>query len=85
MSKIIRNMVSTGSLNDRFISELLSRSCSANEEGTEMYFTVQLCCATLDVEIHVEKGDNHYDDDGKYVYTDYTVSYFTIRRGEEAA
>lgn len=83
MSSIMRSMVSTGSLNDRFISELLSRACPANEEGTEMYFTVQLCCATLDVDVHVKKGDKHFDDDGEYVYTDYTVSYFTIRRGKD--
>jgi len=79
MSKIIRNMVSTSSLNDRFISEVLTRSCGANEEGTEMGFTVHLCCESFDVEVRVRKGDPHYTPSGEFVYREYTISSFTIR------
>lgn len=84
MGKMLTNMASTGSLNDRLISELLSASCWANENGTVAHFTVHLCCEAIDIEVHARKGKAHFKEDGTYSHTDFTVTSFTTRVSEDA-
>lgn len=81
--RTVRSKASMGSLNDRLLSELLSHSCGFNPEGTDMHFTVHLCCTSFNVEVHVEKGRKHFSEtNGDYLFTDYTVTAFTIREAD---
>lgn len=72
-------------LSQQLLSWLISHNCWADENKTISQFTVDLHCDAAQVEVHVRKDRDNFNDDGSYSHSDYTVVGFRVRQYTEDA